>query len=203
MARQCIPNSSNLLEIFAAITSHGLWDYWNYHPLEQIVEEFGKNDPEIKEKMEKYKQERSGFLLTTKIKDYIPIAKNKSFGAQDHLPKIRRDSEYFQKLSVKLDQRVAEYSLHYLETLWESLSFDLLLPSPSVLLEAVLEGSILVVWLIPVQLAGACQLLNKSEHSAKIFQKYPILRVTIDDVCIYEGDGIDKDNMERMTVGNT
>ena len=187
IAKQCIPKSSDLEEIFEAITSHDLWDYWNYYPLEQIIKKFGENDHELIERMVQHKKDLSGFHFTTKIKYYIPAAaKLKSQIDGEEQPHIKRNSEYYMRLSVKLKQHVAEYTLDYLENLWKSLSYHLLLPPPSVLLDAVLEKSIVVVWLIPIELAVLRQVIEKARQSAQFFQEHSILSVTIGDICVYE-----------------
>ena len=197
LAKQCIPHSSDLGEIFQAITYHGLWDYRNYYPLEQIITRFGENDLEMMERMIRFKKDLSGFHFTTKIKHYIPAAAElKSQIDREEQPQAKRSQEYYMRLSVKLKQHVAEYTLDYLENLWKSLSYHLLLPPPSVLLDAVLEKSIVVVWLIPMELAVLRQVIEKGRQSAQFFQEHSILSVTIGDVCVYES-AVEKETMVR------
>ena len=202
MAKQCIPKSSDLEDIFTAITSHNLWNYWNYHPLEQIIKKYGVNDPDMMERMKNYKRDLSGFKLITKIKNYIPAAKAHLTGSDDlEVSPVDRTPNYFRRLSIKWNARVTEYSLRYIENVWESLSPHLLLPPPSVLLEAVRKNSILVVWLIPVDLVPKA--IEKVRQGTKFFRIYPILEVMIDGECVYKGDeSTAEEDMERIMVRN-
>ena len=202
MAEQCIPKSYNLEDVFTAITSHDLWNYWNYYPLEEIIMKYGKNDPDMIERMENYKRDLSGFKLITKIKNYIPAAKAHLTESDDlEVSPVDRTPNYFRRLSIKWNARVTEYSLRYIENVWQSLSSHLLLPPPSVLLEAVIKKSILVVWLIPVDLVPKA--IEKARQSTKLFQIYPILEVVIDGECVYKGgESTVEEDMERIMVRN-
>ena len=64
---ECIPNSSNIHEIFEAITRQKLWDYLNYRPLEEIVKRFAADDPEVTSWVETYKQDLKSYKVTTKL----------------------------------------------------------------------------------------------------------------------------------------
>ena len=182
----CIPNSSDLMEIFEAMTRNDFWNCRNYFPLESLIEEYGGDDTNLLTQLEQFKKDRSSFQLATKIKDYIPAAK--SLLAESDKPvesaQLKQDTKYFWKLSIKLDECVADYSLEYLEKLWRSLARTLLLPPVSFVLDFILRQSILVVWLIPAKLGPkaieiACQ-------SAEFFKTYPISSVTSGGEIAYE-----------------
>ena len=123
-----IPNTSDLKEIFEAASRNHLWSFINYFPLEQIVVQFGDNDPEITSEIEKFKKDRAGFMLATKIKEYITIAN------------ARLCEDEVQLNPINLNRRVAEHSLTYLEELWQSLSFQMQLPPISLFFQVALEG---------------------------------------------------------------
>ena len=182
---ECLPNSSDLMDIFEAMTRNNLWNHSNYFPLESLIEEFG-GDTELTTQLEQFKMDRSSFQIATKIKDYIPAAKS-LLAESDELVEpapIKPDHKYLWKLGAKLDECVGNESLAYLEELWRSLAKTLRLPRVSLVLHVIVEKSILVVWLIPAKLGPkaieiACQ-------SAEFFRSYPILSVTIGDECVYE-----------------
>ena len=68
----CIPPPpADLIEIFRAITHHGLWSYWHYSPLEKIVRRFGDNDSEMESWVETYKKDLKSFCLVTNVEDII------------------------------------------------------------------------------------------------------------------------------------
>ena len=170
-----IPNTSDLKEIFEAIRRNQLWSVINYFPLEQIVIQFGDNDPEMTSEIEKFKKDRAGFMLATKIKEYIAIANARLCEDEVQLNPI--NPEYFTRLSLKLDRRVAEHSLTYLEELWQSLSFQMQLPPISLLFQVVLDGSVEVVFLIPTKFVP--QAIHQAKYSAHFYRKHQILSVTI------------------------
>ena len=181
-----IPISSDVAVIFEAMRSHDLLNYWNFYPLEEVINHFCSDDSEIKSKMEQYKKDRSGYQLATKIKDYISKAKSKfPYGCVEFAPALqpKRTPAYLTELAMKLDDRVAEYHLNYLEDLWLSLSDVLYLPPLHLLLDAVIMDSVLVVWLIPTGMVP--EATERAKQNADFFRKYPILKVTIGDECVY------------------
>ena len=70
----CIPHSADIHEIFEAISSNKLWDYWNYLPLKKIVEGFAADDEEIASWIEAYKQDLKSYKVTTKLFECIADA---------------------------------------------------------------------------------------------------------------------------------
>ena len=182
----CMPNSSDLMEIFEAMTRNDFWNYRYYFPLESLIEECGGDDANLVTQMEQFKKDRSAFQIATKIKDYIPAAK--SLLAESDKPvesaPLKRDANYFWKLTIKLDECVADYSLDYLEQLWKSLASILVLPPVSFVLDFILRQSILVVWLIPAKLGPKA--FEIARQSAEFFKTYPISSVTIGGEIAYE-----------------
>ena len=183
-----IPVSSDVSVIFEAMRSHKLLTYLNIAGLEQIIKHFCEGDLEVKSKMEQYKKDWSGFELATKIKesDYISKARSKfTYGsykpASDLQPK--RTPAYLTALAMKLEYYVAEYHLDYLRELWELLSTVLSLPPLYLILDAVIMGSVIVVWHIPTDVVS--EATKRAKQNASFFESYPILKVTIGDDCVY------------------
>ena len=174
-----IPNSSDPNEIFEAMRCNRLWSYMNYFPLEQIVKQFCGDNPEMTCEIEKFKKDRAGFQLATKIKEYIPAAKACE---QEQLNPVNPD--HFTKLSIKLDECVADYSVKYLEELWQSLSWHMQLPPITLLFEIIDRGCIQIVFLIPTKLVP--QVIHQAQYSAYLYRQYHIHRVTVGDNCIYD-----------------
>ena len=95
----CVPKSSDLSEIFEAITRNRLWDYWNYSPLQSIVEKFGGS--EMMSMIQEYRKDLSGFLAATKIGDYIPAIISLDAEELEQPTSPWTDSRYYRQLSLK------------------------------------------------------------------------------------------------------
>ena len=93
---------------------------------------------------------------------------------------------YFEKLSFKLDENVTEKSLDYLIELWDSISDYLRLPSLPYLLDQVHDGCISVTWLVPPISTPGILLMTDEPEAAKYFSKLGIIRMEINDLCLYE-----------------
>ena len=181
-----IPVSSDVSVIIEAMRRQKLLTYLNITGLEVIMKHFCDGDSEVNSKMEQYKRDQSGFELATKIKDYAAKARSTfphrcDESASDLQP--RRTPAYLTELTVKLEHRVAEYHLDYLRELWELLSNALSLPPLYLILDAVIMGSVIVVWLIPTDVVS--EATKRAKQNAGFFKSHPILKVTIGDDCVY------------------
>ena len=191
-AINCLAQSSDLENIFKAITVNKLWTFLDYHLLEQIIELFWESDQELSDLMEQYKKDLSGYKTATKLKDHIAAAlqldakTSTSTSDSDSLPitGTNYDQSYFRKLSVKLDEPFSEYTLDYLCKLWKSLQDLLRLPPLALLLDTIHEGCICITWLIPKHLAS--QATERALESAEFFERYRILSIIINDELLYD-----------------
>ena len=183
-----IPNSSDLNEIFEAMRRNRLWSYMNYFSLEQIVNRFCGDKPEMTHEVEKFKMERAEFQLETKIREYIPAAK--AYLCKHEINPLNPD--HFSKLSLTLNECAADYSLKYLEELWQSLSFHMQLPPIQLLFDVIDRGSIQIVFLIPARLMP--QVIRQAQYSAYFYRMHHIHRITVGDncACIYESKYTEK-----------
>ena len=168
---ECIPRSSNINEIFEAITCHQLWDYWNYYPLEGIVQEFAPNDPDITSWIETYRQDLESYKVVTKLIHHI-----------ESLAKY--DKRYYQRVSFKLKTEFTDHTLKYIDDLWNKFSNLHDLPSRVALFDSIREGCVSIVWLIPSHLAP--QIRSTTPHSADFYRKHEITRVELGEECIYQ-----------------
>ena len=185
----CIPHTNDLGEMFKAITRNGLWDFWNYSPLEEIVERFGKGDPQLLLWINGYKSDVVGFKACTKIVTYLSDVEFDSFDDSDAeqpapVKPAKRDRRFFRELSLKLKLNVANRSLSFIDDLWSSVSECFLLPPLSPLLDRVHKGCITVVWLIPTGLVP--RLLKEIHKAGEFFQQHHVASVTLDDEGVYD-----------------
>ena len=181
-----IPISTDVAVILESLRSHKLLTFLNVDGLEEIIKHFCDGDSEIKDRMEQYKKDQSGFELATKIKDYVSKTRSKfPDGCHESATELqpKKTRAYFKELTVRLDHHVAEYHLDYLRELWESLSTVLSLPPLYLILDAVIMNSVLVVWLIPTDVVS--EATERAKQYADFFKIYPILKVTIGDECVY------------------
>ena len=119
----CIPPPpAGLVEIFNAINNHGLWDYYHYSPLVQIVMKFGADDPEMLGWVETYKKDLKAYCLLTTVEDYFEA----DLDIADPPPATRAKYDPHPVKWVESEQ--IDHSLQYLTEVWEMFSCHYLLP---------------------------------------------------------------------------
>ena len=196
-AANYIPNSSNLKDIFKAISDNKLWDCWNYFLVEVIVKRFS---PEMTSQVEFYKKLWAEFQQTTKIRNYIQLMSEPAIEQPPSVePKTERftidgvsakeNTMCFTKMSIQLPEHVADYPLMYLQRLWKSLSFHMLLPPTALLFGTVRSGSVFIEWLLPKEISP--QAILQARSSNYFYKSYQVLKVTIDEECVYEDESAD------------
>ena len=128
--KNCIPETStcSLNEIFDAITCHKLWDYWNYQPLEDTVQQFADDDQELKQLIEAYKEDLKSYSVVKKLIDdpgiisrinaYKPPSEEKQ-----HEQPAEYEQQYYQKLSWKSNMKFSKHTLKYIADLWKKYNF--------------------------------------------------------------------------------
>ena len=183
-----IAESSDTQEIFDTITRHKLWDYWNYLPLEGVVQEFAADDPEIQSWIETYKQDLRSYKVTTKLIDHIAAVDSDSSyespSEEGQLEKpVRYDQQYYHRLSFKLKMKFTDHTLDYIEDLWKEYAELHGLPPYKALLDCIRKGCVLIVWLLPTHLAP--QILHAAAHSDDFYRKHEIMKVELGGKCIY------------------
>ena len=180
----CIPDSVSVHEIFRAITKNGLWDFVNYLPLKQIIEEFDCKDSQLSKWVKQYEDARSGYMLGTKISEHIDVVTASDWSDIDSDERLEEkaakyDARYYRKLSVKVKAKVTKMSLEYVSELWRSLASHYDLPSNIALLESVHDDCILIVWLVPTK--HTLELVKKARADPGFFREHDVLWATVDD----------------------
>ena len=180
---ECIPPPpANLMEVFKAITYHGLWDCYHYSPLVQIAKRFGAGDAEIEGWIQTYKKDMKAYSIVAKLEDYIES--DLDVTAPPAAKRAKYDPRYFTPVEWKTE--FIDHSLQYLTEVWELFSSHYLMPDspPTALLDSVREGCYSVTWLVPSDLIP--QLIKRAKSDATFFQQHRILRVTVRNECIYD-----------------
>ena len=183
-----VESAKSLDEIFRALSKHRLWDYLNYHLLQSIIEAFAHDDKELKSMMEQYQKDLTGHVLTLRIQEYLdvtkhPIAMSDSDNLADEVVSLKQKYELFRKLTAKYEINITNHTLSYVIDLWQSLANQFALPRPAMILHDIAEGCIGITWLIPANLVK--HVMRMARESANMFAKKNVLRVTLEEQCIY------------------
>ena len=181
---ECIPKSSTIHEVFEVITRRKLWDYWNYHALEEIVQGFAADEPELTSQVESYKQDLKSYKVTTKLIDHIAAASADYIPPSEEEQPVRYDQRYYKRLSFKLKIQFTHDTLNYIDDLWNEYAELYGLPPYVALLDRIREGCAKIVWLIPSHLAP--QIRSTAPLSADFYRKHEITRVELGKECIYQ-----------------
>ena len=175
----CIPlPPTGLTEIFAAITRHGLWNYFHYSPLVYIIEKFAANDTEMKGWVQSYEKDLKAYQLVTTVEEHIDV----DLCTADPHP-AKYNTNYY--CPVEWKTKFIDHSLHYLAEVWKLFSGRYLVPDspPTALLDHICKGCFVVTWLVPSHLIPS---LIKNIVDTDFLKQHQILRVTAGDQCVYE-----------------
>lgn len=149
----CIPESNNIVKIFNAVTTNGLWSPQHYGPVETLIQNLLPSDVKVKQLLKDYKSKLNGFHLSCKlvtyIKDHTSLPTNDS-GDDPNLP-AKFTLTHYKKLMVdkEPDRNVSELSLSYVQELWESIAEEFKIPSLTAILLQISAGSLQITWLVP------------------------------------------------------
>jgi hypothetical protein len=191
---ESIRAACDVKKVFEVLTEKSYWSFIDVSNLEGIVEEFGG---ELKEQclylINQYKEELNGFKTATKITEFIERNKNKGSDGNEYASlkeeKEKYDVEYRNKLSVKLagsrntGTKISMESLLYVEKLWNSLCLEFNLPSLPHTLDDIINGSVIIHWLIQHRLTW--KILEKISDSVEFFKREAVANVSLEGVCIY------------------
>ena len=187
----CIPKSSDLTEIFNAISVARLWHYDHYGPLKQLAESFLPEDNPARKRITDYRSQLSGFYTTTKIIDFIDLSDSEQdHPQQDFSPE--KYKPYYRKLTLtlKLNRKVklSDLTLKYVDTLWKALIEEFNLPPLTVVIDRIVKGSLIVSWLIPQVVATV--ILDSYSKAIRFYEQQNIIQVKIDDKLLYDQNWI-------------
>ena len=179
----CIPPPpAGLIEMFKAITHHGLWDYFHYSPLVQIANKFGAGDFEVEGWVQTYKQDLKAYQIVAKVEDYIGADLN----IADPPPVERAKNDPRYNRPVEWKTKFIDHSLQYLAEVWELFSYHYLGPDspPTALLDHVRRGCLSVTWLVPSRLIAP--LVKTAKFDTDFFQQHRIIKLMVEDECVYK-----------------
>lgn len=188
-----IPEASNVRSLFKCLSAKKFWNLFDLTNLESIVEQFsGDLEAENMKIINSYKEKLAGYKTARKIVEYIK--ENSMEKTSEEYRSITEEAgkyneQYRSKLSVKLVGKpnsiiISLESLKYVERLWDSICLEFRLPSLPKLLDSIVEGSILIHWLIHHMLVW--NILERIADSEEFFQRECIASFCLEDVCVYD-----------------
>ena len=176
-------SQSNLKDLFNALTVNKLWSYEHYSPLEKLIEHF---IPDYQSVMETYKGHLSGFHTTTKLIEYMANKNIPCDDTESPPSEFKSSSPIYRALKVRLelDRKISDVTMDYVHRLWVSFAEEYDIPSSTAVIEQILEGSLVIVWLVLPHIA---EMIATSVHkSLPFFQRHNITYLAIDNDVIYD-----------------
>ena len=187
-----IRNPSDLDELFTALSVAKLWNYDHYDLLEEIIEQLLPNNTNVKKLIFEYKGRLTGFYTTTKIADFIKLSDFEDSEQDPQQPlatQIYTLKDYRKlKLKLKLDRKVSAVTLSYVDELWRSLAEEFDLPSLTAVIDNIMEGSLVITWLILPHVAE--KIIATSTKAVKFFRCHGIVLMEIDNDTVYDEEQI-------------
>lgn len=182
-----VPKTS-LSEMFVFVTSKDGWSYENYSPLDKFVNRFL---PHEKRQMVKYKNDLSGFCVTEKLIDYIHRKgySIKEFGAStntDDEPCLNPEYCHRLKLKLQVERKVSALSLQYVYDLWADIAEEFDIPYLTTIIDKIIEGSLIIVWLILRDAAEKIATSASTEKAIHFFLQHEIVHVAIDKQLLFD-----------------
>ena len=185
-----IHDPSDLDALFTALSIAKLWNYDHYDPLEEITRQFLPDDADVKKFVSDYKNQLTGFYTITKIADFIKMSdfEDSEQDPEQPLPVHTFTLKDYRKLKLKLklDRKVSVVTLSYVDELWRSLAEEFDLPCLTAVIHSIIEGSLVVTWLVLPHIAEKIIANSSKAKATKFFHCHGIVMVTINECIIYD-----------------
>ena len=165
----------HLLKVDKETTFDDLWirlssycNFLNFDLLEHVISKFGSED--LKHKMKCYKCELQSFRKATRLCDFIDC-----WPVQGETPPETDLREFVAKMKHDWEN----CTLEDLETLKGVITRKFFVPEFAIKLKKIVEGSIVITWLVPAPLVNALQEAVETS-SSDFFLEHKIETITID-----------------------
>ena len=174
---EVLGTAKSVSETLRSLLVHRLLSYKNFDVLRSIINHYASDDIEIKTKLNEYEEELAGYVLVTKMKDYLNAEIQQSELSEP-------DPELLHEISIKVKANVTEKTMKYVRELRDSLAYQVKLPVTAVLFHKIAKGCVEITWLLPCHLTEFTR--RRLQESTNYFQQEKILRVTIAGRCVYQ-----------------
>ena len=199
----CIPEAPDLTKLFNIVTEAKLWRYDHYGPLRELAQTYIPDDNPVRKFVSTYKDQLSGFFVTTKIVDFIDLSdfddseddsdadsEREDDGQQPLSPK--ESKKLFRKLKVKLridrTTKFSDVTMSYIETLWTALINEFNLPPLTAIIKKIVGGSLIISWLVPPQVSSV--IAATYSKALGFYQQHNIVQVQLDGCTLYDEEWI-------------
>ena len=173
-----------------------LWSYDHYVPLKELTEQFLTeqflhNDEQVRKHIADYRNHLSGFYATTRIIDFINLSELEESEDDPQQPfSPEKYKKYYHKLKVKLklDKKITELTLGYVNTLWQSIAEEFDLPSLTAIIDKIIDGSLVIAWLVLPHAAN--KIRSSISKALRFYQQHNIVEVHVDNELLYDEEWI-------------
>lgn len=178
-----------------------LWTYDHYSlvkDLVTLVDVDKDSKDEMKSLVQDYISDLNGYRVTKKLASILPYHLSQEYPELVHSGEYEQD--FCKDLGKKLECRIriTNESLQYVANLWSDIQKEFTIPSLTALLYQITRGSVIITWLI--QPNWACCILREILTSVPFFQDHLIMKVVLDEECIYDEQSGIADNQVRKLI---
>ena len=185
-------NYEKFSAIFMDVTKQKLWTYLHHSPLERLTEKFLCDDQCVQGQIKRYKSALSGFLVATKLIEYIeenpfPDEELEEEEEDPALPKLTKKEYRSLKVVLNLGTRkISDLSLMYVQELWENFAEEFDIPLLTTVIKKITIGSLKITWLVSNHMAEIIMCNSTKSTSVRFFRQHKIIYLSIDDIIIYD-----------------
>ena len=182
--------------MFNDLTKRKVWSYENYAPLEMLVEKFLHDNGNLCEEIKQYKSDLSGFLVATRLIEYIEENPFPDEELEEELEEEEEDTvlpkltkKQYRSLKVVLGlstRKISGLSLNYVQELWEKFAEEFDIPLLTTVIKKITIGSLKITWLVLREITEIIIQKSKTSKSVRFFRQQKIVSLTIDDIVVYE-----------------
>ena len=192
----CIPEAPDLTKLFNNVTEAKLWCYHHYSPLRELAEAFLPDDNQARKLVSEYKDQLTGFYVTTKIVDFIELGDFDDTGSDDNahysLSLNWESKKLFHDLKVKLRlnraTKISDMTMDYVDTLWKALIAEFTLPPLTAIIKKIVQGCLIITWLVPPQISTV--IAASYSKALRFYQQHNITQVELDGRTLYDEEWI-------------
>ena len=173
-----VPKAS-LDDMFKFVTFNKGWNYQHYHPLEMFVNRF---IPDERKEMISYKDAVTGYFLSTKLIHFMQNSDIDS-KAMEGSNEVKLSTEQYKNLRIKLklSRKITDLSLQYVCELWQKIAKEFEIPHLTAIIDRIMEGSLIIVWLVLPDVAEKIidNLKSRPSEYSHFFLKHEIVSVSV------------------------
>lgn len=183
-----IPKKRNLTEMFNFLSENELLHFNDCEALEQIVNCFLPDEKSIKESLAQYSNHHFVSSALIKIADFVPTVEENSEENTNQVFTPENYKKHFHTLKIKLtlDKKLTEMTLQDVNEFWQSLSKKFDLPPLTTVLDKILTGSLVIIWLILPRIAE--KIKKFASKALDFYRDHNVVEVYVDDEPLYKED---------------